>query len=162
MNGLLPVNQTTGNDWNPRGGSRQYHRQRPTPSRPAGVQLADLAGLEAQMSRYEDEHRKIIETVRSLYVFQDDLAVTEFLMRHRTLPPVLAEAERHLRRFFKDGVLTLRATSDEQGWDMLYATVQWPGEPQEAMDSLNAFDNAWWLNNSYPTGANLTFTYRLV
>lgn len=45
---------------------------------------------------------------------------------------------------------------------MLYASVQWPGEPEDAMKALNAFDAAWWLNNSYPAGANLTFTYRLV
>lgn len=105
MNELLSVNQTSGYDWSARRGSRLYHRQRSAAtSRAAAVQLADLAGLEAQMFRYEDEQRKLIETIRTLYVFQDDRAVPEFLSRHRTIPPILAEASRHLREFFKDAV----------------------------------------------------------
>jgi hypothetical protein len=162
MNGLLSDNQTSGYDWNSHQGSRQYHRQRYAPARPAAVQLAELTALEAQMTRYEADHRKMIETIRTLYVFQDETTVSEFLLRHRTVSPILAEAEKHLRAYFRDAVFALRATTDEQGWDMLYATVQWPGEPKAAIDALNAFDASWWLNNSYPAGVNLTFTYRLV
>jgi hypothetical protein len=163
MNGLLSGSQTSGYDWNLRRGSRQYHRQSSVPTAPpVAVQLAELAGLEEEMNRYENDYKKVIDTVRSLYVFLDETNVSEFLLRHRTVSPILAEAEKHLRQFFKDAVFALRTTTDDQGWDMIYATVQWPGEPEDAMSALNAFDASWWLNNSYPAGVNLTFTYRLV
>ena len=162
MNVLLSGKQTSGYDWNTRGGSRLYHRQRFNSPRMPVIQLAELAHLEDQMARYREDHRKIIETLRSLYVFQDDATISQFLQSHKTVAPVLAEAERHLRQFFGDAILVLRSTTDDQGWDMLYATVQWPGEPADAVIALNAFDNAWWLANSYPVGSNLTLTYRLV
>ena len=162
MNGLYELNQTSGYDWSPREGSRLYHRQRAVPPQPPTIQLSELAGLEAQMAQYQNEHRKLIGAVRSLYVFQDEALVTEYLERHRSLPPLLAEAERHLRQFFKDSVLSLSATSDEHGWDMLYAFVHWSGEPDVAIDALHRFDESWWLANSYPAGSSLTFTYRLV
>jgi hypothetical protein len=162
MNGVYDLNQTSGYDWISRRGARLYHRQRVVPSQTSRIQLSELAGLETEMERYEDEHRNLIRTIRTLYVLQDDESVSEYLQRHRTIPPVLVEAERHLRQFFKDSVLSLRASADEQGWDMLYAIIQWPGEPEDALRSLNAFDDAWWLANSYPAGSGLTFTYRLV
>jgi hypothetical protein len=162
MNGLFELNQTSGYDWSSRRGSRLYHRQRAVPSQPPRIQMSDMAGLEAEMERYEDEHRNLIKTIRALYVFQEDESVSKYLQRHRTIPPILVEAERHLRGFFKDCVLSLRAKADEQGWDMLYVIIQWPGEADDALSLLNAFDDAWWLANSYPSGSGLTFTYRLV
>jgi hypothetical protein len=113
------------------------------------------------MRRYEDEYCKLIDKVRSLYVMQDEGSVFDFLYRHRLLPPLLVDAEPHLRHFFKDSVLSLRTTSDEDGWEMLYALVHWVGEPDGAVHALNAFDDEWWLANSYSAGLSLTFTYRL-
>jgi hypothetical protein len=114
------------------------------------------------MERYENEHLKLIDKIRSLYVMRDEASVSDFLRRHRRLPALLADAEPHLRQFFKDSVLSLRTTTDEHGWEMLYALVQWAGEPDDALNALDAFDDAWWLANSYPAGSSLTFTYRLV
>jgi hypothetical protein len=162
MNVAFQLNQTSGYDWSGRSGARVYHRQKPAAAPLPRTQVSELTELEAQMERYENEHGKLIDKIRSLYVMQDDASVSDFLCRHRRLPPVLAEAEPHLREFFKDSVLSLRATSDENGWEMLYAFVHWPGEPNDAMHALDAFDDTWWLANSYPVGSSLTFTYRLV
>jgi hypothetical protein len=114
------------------------------------------------MERYENEHLKLIDKIRSLYVMRDEASVSDFLRRHRRLLPLLADAEPRLRQFFKDSVLSLRTTTDEHGWEMLYALVQWTGEPDDALRALDAFDDAWWLANSYPAGSSLTFTYRLI
>ena len=45
MNVLLSGKQTSGYDWNTRGGSRLYHRQRFNSPRMPGIQLAELAHL---------------------------------------------------------------------------------------------------------------------
>jgi hypothetical protein len=162
MNVAYELNQTSGYDWNRRIGARVYHRQKPAPTQSPRLQVSEFAELETQMECYENEHHKLIDKIRSLYVMQDDASVSEFLRRHRQLPQVLADAEPHLRQFFKDSVLSLRTTSDEDGWEMLYAFVQWAGEPGDALRALDAFDDTWWLANSYPVGSNLTFTYRLI
>jgi hypothetical protein len=162
MNVEYELNQTSGNDWSRRTGTRVYHRQKAAPAPPPRIQLSEFAELETQMERYEDEHRKLIDKIRSLYVIQDEPFVFEFLRDHRLLPQVLVDAEPHLRQFFKNSVFSLRTISDEHGWDMLYSFVEWAGEPGDALHALNAFDDAWWLANSYPAGSGLTFTYRLV
>lgn len=162
MNALFEPNQSSGYDWGTRAGARVYHRQKPARALPSRNQVSELAELEAQMKRYEDEHRKLTDKIRSLYVIQDEETVSDFLRRHRQIQPALVDAEPYLRKFFKNSVLSLRATSDEQGWEMLYAIVQWEGDPVAAQHSLDYFDDAWWLANSYPAGSNLTFTYRLV
>jgi len=162
MNVEYELNQTSGYDWKQPSGARVYHRQKTALTPPSRVQLSELAELEAQMERYEVEHSELINEIRRLYVIEDEASVSEFLRRHRRLSQVLVDAEPHLRQFFKDAVLVLRTTSDEHDWDMLYALVQWSGEPDDALLALDAFDDAWWLANSYPAGSFLTFTYRLV
>jgi hypothetical protein len=162
MNVAYELNQTSGYDWSRRTGARVYHQQRAALAPPPRIQLSEFSELETQMKRYEDEHRKLIDKIRSLYVIQDEAFVSEFLRDHRLLPLVLVDAEPHLRQFFKNSVISLRTISDEHGWGMLYAFVEWAGEPDDALHALNAFDDAWWLANSYPAGSALTFTYRLV
>jgi len=161
MNVAYEWNQTSGYDWRRSTDARQYHRQQSVDAGMPQIQLSELADLEAQMGRYEGEHRNLIEKIKSVYVLEDEVAVWEFLNTHRRLAPVLVLAEPHLRRCFGDAVLSLRSNSDEHGWEMLYTFVQWPGSPEQAMQALDAFDDEWWLANSYPAGSNLTFTYRL-
>ena len=164
MNGVYELNQTSGNDWSaPKSAdARLYHRQKAVTIDEPRTQLTELADLERQMARHNEEHRSLVEQIRSLYVINDEVDVCGFLNRHRHLPPVLVAAEPYLRRIFKASVISLRATSDEYGWEMLYASVHWSGEPKDALQDLNAFDDEWWIANSCPAGSNLTFTYRLV
>ncbi len=162
MTVLLENNQTSGNNWEPSGTARMYHRQKPAAEPERRIQLSELAGLDAQMIRFEAQHDQLMDEIRRLYVMPDERSVSDYLRGHRRVPQLLADSVPQLRRFFGDAVLSLRATSDENGWDMLYAIVQWPGEPQDALTALDRFDDAWWLANSYPAGTSLTFTYKLV
>lgn len=68
----------------------------------------------------------------------------------------------HLRKYFPESVLALRAASDEFGWENLYVDILWPGDALEAFRLLDQFCDAWWIANSEPADGALTFTYRLV
>jgi hypothetical protein len=163
MTGLLENRQTSWNNWETSGTARMYHRQKPAPEPPSGrVQLSDLADLDSQVLRFEAQHDQLMGEIRRLYVMADERSVADYLRSHRRVPQLLVDAVPSLRRFFENAPISLLAKSDENGWDMLYATVQWPGEPQDALAALDRFDDAWWLANSYPAGTTLTFTYKLV
>jgi hypothetical protein len=163
MNGLLDYSQPTGSDWGSPITPALYDPfQEGAHQRPVRQQLANLIALEEQMARFEAEHALLVTEVRRYYVMPDELSVRDFLRNHRRIPPLLLEALPHLRRFFANTIFTLRATSDENGWQMLYVGALWPGEPRDALAALNQFDDAWWIANSYPAGTSLTFTYKLV
>jgi hypothetical protein len=160
MTALLDFHQTSGNNWET--GGRMYHPQKPTPEPERRIQLSDLADLDYQVVRIDAQHDQLMSEIRRLYVMVNETSVSDYLRSHRRVPPLLVNAVPQLREFFGNVTLSLFATSDENGWDMLYAAVQWRGEPQEALAALDRFDDAWWLANSYPVGASLTFTYKLV
>lgn len=109
-----------------------------------------------------DMNHQLRDDIRRLFVVADERSVFDYLRSHRRVPSLLIESVPHLRRLFGDAALSLRATSDEDGWDMLYATVRWAGEPEDALRALDRFDDEWWLAHSYPAGKSLTFTYDLV
>lgn len=160
---LDEVHQTSGFDWSKRDtGERVYYAQLPARTPDHTIQLSELAEIDAQMARYDDEYRQLIERIRVLYVFQDEETIAGFLRSHRRIPILLINAEPQLRRVLGHVVLSLRATTDEHGWQMLYVSALWPGEPEEALRALDSFDEKWWLAHSYPVGSSLTFTYRLV
>jgi hypothetical protein len=76
---------------------------------------------------------------------------------------LLIEAIPHLRQHFGNGtVFSLRATVDEYGGQALYAVAMWPGNVQDARNSLEHFDEQWWIANSRQAAGDLTFTYELV
>jgi hypothetical protein len=162
VNSAYEANQLSGNVWATTSGARQYHRQKTAPEHDRPVNLSELADLDAQMARFETEHNQLIDCVRKLYVMQDERSVIDYLRAHRRLPQLLVLAEPHLRKLFEEAVFSLRAATDAQGWEMLYASVQWPGDPGDVLNRLGAFDDSWWLANSSPAGNTLTFTYTLI
>lgn len=163
MNGLADFNQTSKTDWGPPPSGRVYHRSQPIShwSKPH-IQLAELAELEAQMTQFENVYEELIAEIQRQYVMPADPRFLNFFRSHRRIPQLLMEALPYLRKFFANSIFVLHATSDENGWQMLYASATWPGEPSDALTALDHFDDEWWIANSYPAGMALTFTYKLV
>lgn len=163
MNEVYEANQTSGYSWGRRGLEQSvYHLQKPADRPTLIIQASELANLDEQMTRYEAEYQHMIGRLRNLYVLEDEQQTMGFLNGHRSIPQLLVDAEPQLRRFFQNAVLSLRTSSDDHGWEMLYVLILWAGGPDEAIRALDSFDDAWWLAHSYPAGSSLTFTYRLV
>lgn len=163
MNGVLD-NQTSGNDWDiPIQAMLHEHRQNvPTEIPVTHRQLSSIRDIEAQMQQFEMDYQAAVAEVRKLYVLPNDSSVLDFLKDHRALPQLLIDAAPKLKRYFSDTVFTLRATSDEYGWQNLYADAMWSGDARDAVQLLDQFEDEWWIPNCRPARGALTFTYRLV
>ena len=163
MNGLLD-NQTSGNDWGVPVHAMLHERSQNLPfdTSVSNRQRSSLLELEAQMRQFERDHQTAITEVRKFYVLPTDSSVLDFLNEHRALPQVLIDAAPQLGRYFGDTVFALRATSDEDGWQNLYADALWPGDALDAIRLLDRFEDDWWIPNCRQAGGNLTFTYRLI
>lgn len=163
MNVLLGNDQTSGNDWGPRGDARVYHRQKPSPAIPGRVQLSELSDLENQMREYEAEFKRLLTELSTFFVFTDSDAVCSFLRTHRFVVPILLDGAPYLRKSFGDGVpLALEVVSDDGPPTAINALAVWRGDSAEARAALGAFDEAWWLRNLRGTGGRIVFDVELV
>ncbi len=108
------------------------------------------------------DDNQLLPNIRRSYVIEDEGSLTAFFRMHPHLPQLLIDAVPRLSRFFGNAAILLLVRADEDGWEMAYAIVQWPGEPDDALEALDRFDEAWWLANSDPAGTTLTFTYQLI
>jgi hypothetical protein len=155
--------QVSGNTWNqpPIPMAYQEFQQSVIRTEPP-LQYDFLRDVERQMAAFDADHRALVDEIRKSYVLPKDSSVTEFLDAHRTIPALLIRAVPHLREYFGNTVFALRATSDEYGWQSLYADAIWPGDAHDAVVAIDQFEDAWWIANSHEGLGNLTFTYRLV
>ena len=161
MGALLGITQGSDHVWQV--SDIQIYSPQEQPQRPTRkLQLLDLVQVQAQVARAERQHEMLANEVRIRYVLEDQAQISQYLSKYPRLFRVLLEASAHLDSYFPSLVVTLRVTADEQGWEMLYATVLWPGAPAEALETLDRFDEGWWLAESYPAGVGLTFTYKLI
>jgi hypothetical protein len=156
-------NQVSGNNWNqpPIPMAYQEFQQAATRAEPR-LQRDFLRDIERQMAAFEADHRAFVNEIRKNYVLPKDSSVADFLDAHRTIPALLMQAVPHLREFFGTTVFALRASSDEYGWQTLYADAMWPGDAHDAVVAIDRFEDAWWIANSDAASGSLTFTYRLV
>lgn len=162
MNGVFD-SQTSGNEW-----SIPIHvmlhesmQDIPASAQPTR-ERSFLADIEQQMEVFDKEYRAALAEVRKLYVLPADASVLEFLSNHRAVPQLLIDAVPYLRKYFDGSVFSLRATSDEYGWEDLYVDVMWPGGAREVLQRLDRFEDEWWVANCRTARGALTFTYRLV
>lgn len=163
MNMLLENDQTSGNDWGPRGGARVYHRQKPWPAIPGRVQLSELSDLENQMREYEAEFKRLLTDLSTFFIFADPNAVWSFLRTHRSVVSILLDGAPYLRKSFGDGVpLTLEVVSDDGPPVAINALAVWRGDSTGARAALRAFDEVWWLKNLHGAGGRIVFDVELV
>jgi hypothetical protein len=162
MNGVLD-RQTSGNDWTPDIGPMLHER----PQEQIGYEALEQQRIifddfEAQMRRYEADHRAMLAEVARCYVVPRDNSVQNFLNTYRSVPPLLLQAYPRLREQFTDAVLALRANSDENGWQNLCVDALWQGNSADAYAAIDRFEDAWWVANSHMAAGHLMFTYRLI
>lgn len=162
MNGVLD-NQTSGNDWGIPIHPMLHERIQNVPAEIpiTNRQRSFIRDIEAQMQQFEKDYQAAIAEVRKFYVLPTDSSVLDFLNDHRALPQLLIDAAPQLKRYFGDTVFTLRAASDEYGWQNLYADAVWTADARDALRLLDQFEDEWWIPNCRPASGALTFTYRL-
>ncbi len=161
MNGVLD-SQTSGNDWDIPIQAMLHERIQDVPAATVRRQQSFIRDIEVQMQQFERDYRDALTDVRKRYVFPSDTSVAEFLNDHRAMPQLLIDAAPQLRKYFGNTVFALRVTSDEYGWQNLYADAMWPGDARDALRLLDQFEDEWWIANCRPARGALTFTYRLV
>jgi hypothetical protein len=166
MQGLIE-NQTSGNDWSQSGQpdiTRMLHEDEQEigrfPRRPADHGKF-FVKLEDQMERFGQAQVDAVRQIEAFYTIRNGAEVKEFLESHKLVTQVLAEAIDHLKKHFEGCMFSLRLKTDEYDDQMLYAAAAWKKEPKKVVSALNAFDDEWWLANSYPAGRHLSFTYDL-
>lgn len=168
----LSYNQMSGNDWTmPASGmlyqlvqeDAQAHAPKARPEIDEQHAHRIQKQIEQQMAQFEADHEAAVTELQKTYVFLNDQAIRGFLKSHRTAPQLLTEATPQLRQNFGAGtVFSLRAMTDEDGAQTLYAVVVWPGDVRDVQLALEHFDEQWWIANSHQASGDLSFTYELV
>lgn len=115
-----------------------------------------------QAQPFEGDYQGAIAEVRNLYVLPSDSSALDFLNDHPALPQLLIDASPQLKKYFGDTVFALRVSSDEDGWETLFADALWSGDAREALLLLDRFEDEWGIPNWQPARGSLIFTYRLV
>lgn len=167
MNATLLDNvgrQTSGNDWTPVISLSLYDAFQETQALTAEFCSQDDAfqKFEKEMAHFEAEHEALLNEVRKHYVFSDYAPIRMFLSSRRSIPNLLLAASLYCSKYFGAGtVVNLIVEVDEEGPQMLYAVIMWPGKLVDIRDAFRRFDDEWWIPNSLEAGGNLTFTYEL-
>ncbi len=90
--------------------------------------------------------------------------VIQWLEQYPVLVPILVEARDRLRDYFADAEVSLEVVADPEmiGYSQLIAFIISKADPDEAIDQLERFDEAWWLDHGEPAQDKLEFivTYR--
>ncbi len=156
--------QISGIKWDIPSTARAYRRHQEAPIPDPRAQETDiLADAERQMAQFEAQHEATLREIAKNYTMPGDSSVQSFLRNHRTIPQLLVEAIPYLKRCFGGlAVVALRASIDESGAQMLYALVMWPGEVNHARQSLERFDDDWWIAHSRQASGYLSFSFELV
>ncbi|MBW4038094.1 MAG: hypothetical protein HIU91_04315 [Acidobacteria bacterium] len=164
MNGqLIDNHQPTGSNWGSIVLEMFECRTQEIPSvsdQTSAVSI--LAKLEDQMESFEREHRSTVAELAQNYIFAQETSVEEFLRSHRILPQLLMAALPYLRQQFGSIVFSLRAVSDDYGWQTMFVDALWPGQAADALAAIDRFEDEWWIANSSAATGSLNFTYRLV
>jgi hypothetical protein len=162
-NQLIDNHQPTGSNWGPVVLAMFERGIQETPSLPEQpTTISVLASLEEQMMAFEKEYVSNVAELARHYIFSQEASVKDFLRSHRALPQLLLSALPHLRRHFGNIVFSLRAASDDDGWQALYVDALWPGHATDALAAIDQFEDQWWIANSSAAAGSLNFTYRLV
>lgn len=163
MNGILD-NQMSGNDWGIPIHAMLHESIQNVSSETslAHGQKSFIRDIEEQMQQFEKDYQGAVAEVRKFYVLPADDSVLSFLNDHRALPQLLVDAAPQLQRYFGNTVFALRTSTDEYGWQSLYADAMWHGDARDSLRLLDEFEDKWWIPNCWPARGALAFTYRLI
>src|SRR5690348_5521710 len=85
--------------------------------------------------------------------------VIQWLEQYPVLVPILLQARDKIKEYFADAAVSLEVVMDPEmiGYSQLIAFIIATADPDEAMDQLERFDDAWWLDNGEPAQDKLEF-----
>jgi hypothetical protein len=85
--------------------------------------------------------------------------VIQWLEQYPVLVPILLEARGKISEYFGDVQVSLEVVVDPEmiGYSQLIAFITTKADPEEAMDQLERFDDAWWLDSEEPAQDKLEF-----
>jgi hypothetical protein len=89
-----------------------------------------------------------IEWLERLYTFRERAEVLAFLERHPFLVSLLLEAYGEIGNYFSDSPIFLEVVTDPEAFDdhQLAVSIATNLDPDEAIDTLEQFDENWWLD----------------
>jgi len=91
------------------------------------------------------------------YYTEDAEAVWEFLQAHPHLLSVLVEGRAVVARHFPGSQVVLMVDRRNEPDGQLVAYIRTDLETDAALERLNAFDNEWWLRQSFGVKCDLLF-----
>lgn len=165
---LQTVAQTSGNNWHPSYSfQRAYERNQPrshtVPREVPHHGLTFFAGVEKEMAEYKRSQEAMMKEVQNRFGMALDALVASFLANHRSLPHLLAEAFDRLQQAFGTRVVVnLEVSTDEDGYQTLYAIVLWRGDAHHAEAAFNSFVENWWIHRMNAPTADIAFVYQLI
>jgi hypothetical protein len=101
--------------------------------------------------------------LRRLYHWEGPLEVKRMLVMHPEAGEALARAAAIIPTYFgPDATLSLRVVRelDGDGSERLFAYIHTHQAPGPALDSLQRFDDGWWLDEMPRSGGVLSFALR--
>lgn len=107
---------------------------------------------------------KDIELLERRYTFNNPIEAKGFLLRHDYLINLLFEAYEQIKRVFRESTVEVCLEYDrdpEEDFEGLFVIVRTNLPPEESLDLLDRFDEAWFLDNvSGEIGSLFTVTVR--
>jgi hypothetical protein len=107
----------------------------------------------------------VLAEVAAVFGFGNAGTVTNFILDHPALSPLLLQARKTIERYFGKStpvVLDVLRDPDEDNSGVLVAFVQTPLDADDALDRLDRFHDAWWRVASGSAAVPLQFTLEYV
>ena len=105
-----------------------------------------------------------VKTLKTLYLFRDEVDVTSFLEKHSFLTPLLLEAHQKIEEYFGPSSVSLEVSidPDDASYEELWALIQTSLRAAEAVRLLTKFDEEWWLDASVSSQELMNFNLEFV
>jgi hypothetical protein len=88
--------------------------------------------------------------LKHVYIFRENrLKSIKFLEKYPFLATILVEAYSHIREFFPLSLVYLTVDTDPEnfGSEQLVILISTALDPEQAANTLTAFDKSWWLRS---------------
>ena len=105
-----------------------------------------------------------MKTLKTLYLFRDEAAVTSFLEKHSLLTPLLLQAHGKIEEFFGSCTVVLESSvdPDDGNYEELWALIQTNLRAADAVRLLTKFDEEWWLDASVSSQELMNFNLEFI
>jgi hypothetical protein len=128
-----------------------------------GVGLVPFDDLEKGMAGFKASQEATAKELQHRFGMASDAKVLDFLANHRSLPHLLTEAFDRLQDAFGAGTtVNLEVSTDEDGYQTLYAVTLWKNAAPQAAIAFDSFVENWWIHRMSAATSDIAFVYRLI